>query len=108
MSYSKFSWILFEGRSLITFQDVPTLLRASEDPKFISLLASTSCLVTIAETNNDKDIMSLFDLMNRIRVSDKHLFIKTPVLNYNLLHNKTINYKVFIYHHCKGTSVAYL
>ena len=91
---------------MITFQDVPTLLRASENLKFTSLLVSTSCLVTIAETSYDKDITSLFDIMNRIRVSDKFLFIKTPVLNYNLLHNKTINYKVFINHHCRGTSVA--
>ena len=83
-------------------------MRASEDPKFISLVASVSCLVTIVEISYNKDIMILFEIMNRIRVTKKYLFIETPVLNYNLLQNKTINYKVFINHQCiKGTSVAY-
>ena len=102
---SKLFSILFEGRSLISYQDVTTLLRASENPKFISLMLSTSCLVTIAETKNDRDILSLFEIMNKLIVTVKYLFIETPVLNYYLLHNKTINYKVFINHNCKGTSV---
>ena len=74
----------------------------SESPNFISLIGSTSCLVTFADISSDKDIFLLLDLVERIRVNMKFLFIKTQTLDYNLLHNKTINYKVFINHHHKG------
>ena len=68
----------------------------------ISLIKSSSCLVVIATANNDKDVVTLFDIMKRMSVSPKYLFIENPLLNYNLLHNKTTNYKVSI-NHGKGT-----
>ena len=74
----------------------------SESPNFISLIGSTSCLVTVADISSDKDIFLLLDIVKRIRVNMKFLFIKTQTLDYNLLHNKTINYKAFINHHHKG------
>ena len=94
--------MIFKGRSILTFHNVLALSRASETPNFISLIASTSCLVTIVETSSENDIMTLFDIMKKIRLIEKYLFIETTVLNYNLLQNKTINYKVFINHLWKG------
>ena len=55
-------------------------------------------MVVIALTNNDKDVVTLLDAMKRMSVNPKYLFIETQLLNYNLLHNKTINYKVLINH----------
>ena len=99
---------ILEGRSLITFQDAASLSIATRDPRFESLIASTSCLVTIVRTNYDTEITTLFGLMRKIQVTAKFLFIETPVLNYNLLQNKTINYKVFINHGWNGKSQMYL
>ena len=87
---------------MLTFQDVSALLKASENPMFNSLIASIHCLVTIVETIYDEDILILFEIMDRIRV-EKYLFIDTPQFDYNLLQNRTINYKVFISHQNKGT-----
>ena len=88
------SELIIKGRSLIRYADVSMLLRQKENPKFISIIKSYSCLVVIALTNNDKDVVTLFDAMKRMSVNPKYLFIETQLLNYNLLHNKTINYKV--------------
>ena len=76
----------------------------SESPNFISLIESTSCLVTVADISRDKDILLLIDIMKRIRVNMKFLFIKSQTLDYDLLRNKTINYKVFINHYHKGNA----
>ena len=89
----------------MNFNDVTTLLGVSESPNFISLIESTSCLVTVADISCDKDILLLIDILKRIRVNRKFLFIKTQKLDYHLLQNKTINYKVFI-NHDKGNASA--
>ena len=84
------------------YSDQRKTKKASENPMFNSLIASIHCLVTIVETIYDEDILILFEIMDRIRV-EKYLFIDTPQFDYNLLQNRTINYKVFISHQNKGT-----
>ena len=95
-----------KGRSFIKFNDVSTLFGVSESPIFISLIESTSCLVTVADISCDEDILLLIDIVKRIRVNMKFLFIKSQTLDYNLLRNKTINFKVFINHYHKGNASA--
>ena len=78
----------------------------SESPNFKSLIESISCLVTVADISCDKDILPLIDIVKRIRVDVKFLFINCQTLDYDLLRNKTINYKVFINHYHKGNASA--
>ena len=95
--------ICYKGRSILTFHDITTLLRASDDPLFVSVMKTVSCLVMIAETSHSEDIAQLLDMMTTIRVPSKYLMINTSVLDISILRNKTINYEVCINSVGKGT-----
>ena len=79
------------GRSSILFENI-NLLKASE-----MKLASTSCLATVIETNNNEEASEMVDFIAGLGVKEKHLLIVMPVvMNTKLLSNKSINFNVII------------
>ena len=78
------------GRSSILFENI-NLLKASE-----MKLASTSCLATVIETNNNEEASEMVDVIAGLSVKEKHLLINMPVINTELLSNKSINFNVIM------------
>ena len=52
----------------------------------------------IVETYKSEDISLIVDLIDSIKVNEKHLLIKMPTaMNTTLLTNKSINFNVYIF-----------
>ena len=61
------------------------------------MLAHSSCLKTIVETHKSEEVSQMVDLVDSLKVKEKHLLIKMPMaMNTTLLSNKSINFKVYI------------
>ena len=99
---SYFNYLPEVATSTLRFKNVKDLLKLRDDILFSSILASSLCLITIIETNNDERILEVIDMVNDFRVDRKHLSLKVPNLNENMLGNITINYDVTIEHRSKG------
>ena len=88
-------------RSTLRFRNLADLLKIESETRLLNVLASISCLITIAHVSTDIEVSKLIDMVAKIRVAKKHLYIATHQLNLDSLQNKTINYNVAIHH--KGT-----
>ena len=96
-------------RSTLRFENLAHLLKVESDRRLLNILASISCLMTIAHVSTDIEVSKLIDMMTKIRVDKKHLYIATHTLNLFSLQNKTINYNVVIHHKGTGsTATGYL
>ena len=83
------------GRSSILFENI-NLLKSSE-MKLGTLMASTSCLATAMETNNNEEASEMVDFIAGLGVKEKHLLIDMPVvMNTKLVSNKSINFNVIM------------
>ena len=90
-----------DARSTLRFKNLDVLLKIESDTRLLNILASISCLMIIAHVSTDIEVSKLIDMVAKIRVVKKHLYIATHQLNLDSLQNKTINYNVVIHH--KGT-----
>ena len=88
-------------RSTLRFKNLAHLLKVESDTRLLNIFASISCLMIIAHVSTDIEVSKLIDMVAKIRVDKKHLYIATHQLNLDSLQNKTINYNV-VFHH-KGT-----
>lgn len=64
------------------------------------MLAHSLCLQTIVETDKNEEVSQIVDKVDSLKaVNEKHLLIKVfSALNTTLLHNKSINFNVYIFH----------
>ena len=98
-----------DAKSTLRFQNLAHLLKVESDTRLLNILASISCLMTIAHVSTDIEVSKLIDMMTKIRVDKKHLYIATHTLNLVSHQNKTINYNVVIHHKGAGsTATLYL
>ena len=68
-----------------------------------SVLASSSCLITIVEIHGAGDeVLDVIDMVNDFRADRKRLLILTPSFNETMFKNVTINYDVTIEHSYGG------
>ena len=67
-----------------------------EDERFATVMKTTTCLMTIAETGISDDISLLVEFISEFEVKQKHLFIITSSFIETSLVNKTTNYNVLI------------
>ena len=87
------------GRQMIIFNNIQQLLNVRDDERFSSIIASTSCLVAIAETNISEEVSQLIDFMTDLRVTNKRLLVlMSTKLDINLLNGKRTNFNVLIIH----------
>ena len=68
-----------------------------------SVLASSSCLITIVEIHSEGDeVLDVIDMVNDFRADRKRLLILAPTFNEAMFKNVTINYDVTIEHSYGG------
>ena len=80
-----------------------TKLRVKEDMRFSTIISSTSCVVTIAKSDTNKETVQLVDFMNVMNVEKKHLYIHmSSGMESYTFKNKSINFNVVIDHESKG------
>ena len=62
------------------------------------MLAQSTCLKTIAETDTSEEGSQMVDMVDSLEINEKHLLIIMPtIMNTTLLSNKTINFNVYIF-----------
>ena len=91
-------------RGRVSFDDVTQLLEVRDSGRLKSIMSSISCLVTIAVTGSSEDVSHLIDFVHGLRldgyrVAKTELFVLIPLLNHDLIQNKTINFNVVIKEH---------
>ena len=90
------------GTSTLRFENMEELLKVRYDFLFSSALVSSSCLITIIETDGDDYVLDLIDFVNEFRVERKHVILIVPTFNKDNFKNITTNYEVTIDHQDKG------
>ena len=90
------------GTSVLRFENMEELLKVRYDFLFSSALVSSSCLITIIETDGDDYVLDLIDFVNEFRVERKHVILIVPTFNKDNFKNITTNYEVTIDHQDKG------
>ena len=90
------------GTSTLIFKDVKELLKVRGNLLLSSVLASSSCLITIVETHADDEVLDVIDMVNDFRADRKRLLILAPTFNETMFKNVTINYDVRIKHSYGG------
>ena len=80
------------------FKTVKELWKVREPLLLKSLLASSSCVITIIESSVNDEVFDLIHMVNDFKVHRKHLLLLTPTFNATNLKNLTINYDVTIVH----------
>ena len=72
------------------------LLKIREHPLFSSVLASSSCVITIIETRVNQEVLDAIDMINGFRADTKHLLLSVPKFDETMFKNITINYAINI------------
>ena len=90
------------GTSTLRFKNVEELLKVRDNPIFSSVLALSSCLIIIIETNYENGILDVIDMVGDFRAERKHLLVIVPKYNEEMLKNITINYEVTFEHRDEG------
>ena len=72
------------------------LLKVREHPLFSSVLASSSCVITIIETRVNQEVLDAIDMINGFRADRKHLLLSVPKFDETMFKNITINYPINI------------
>ena len=90
------------GTSILRFRDAKELLKVRGHILFSSVLASSSCLITIVDTHSGDEVLDVIDMVNDFRADRKRLLILAPTFNETMFKNVTINYDVTIEHSYGG------
>ena len=90
------------GRGVIKFQGVQNLLRLKGGDKFSSLTSKMSCLIAITETSNELELLTLIDIMQRLKITNKYLLAIMDTFNATMFAETTINFNVMINHRGEG------
>ena len=80
------------------YENVQELLKVRGNLLFSTILASSSCIITIIETSLDHDILNMIDMVNSFRAERKRLLLLIPTFNETMFKNIMINYDVTIEH----------
>ena len=96
-----FKYISEVGTSTLRSQNAKEVLKLRGNPLFQSLLASISCLVTIAETYDDEELLKVIEMMNDISVSKKYTLLIVSTFDSTKFLNLTINFQVMVHHEDK-------
>ena len=99
--------VIEKGRSSLSFEDVNQLLEVKDSGGFMSMMASISCLMTIAICDSTVEVSRLIDFVRDLRlvgyrVAKTQLLVMVPYLDHSLLQNRTINFNVMIMEHGAG------
>ena len=84
--------------SNLRFKNVAELLKVRKHHSFLSVVASSSCVITIIQTFDEDEFLDAIDMMNGFRAERKHLLLLVPTFDEKLFKNITINYAVTIKH----------
>ena len=77
-------------------------MEVKENKEFMSMTARMSCLVTMAQMNDDLEVSQLIDALTELKISKTYLIISMETLNATLLKEKTITFNVIIHHKESG------
>ena len=98
--------------SRMIFEDVTQLLSIKNDKRFMSIVASRTCLTTRVLTDSVENISQIVDFLQDLKpvnytanVAKPFLIVMTSTLNPALLKNKTINFNVVILHYGEGRNL---
>ena len=92
------------GLPMLRFKNIEELSKVREHHLFSSVLASSSCIITIIETHDDDETLDAIDMMNGVRADRKQLLLLVPTFDITKFKNITINYDVAIEHSDGGDS----
>ena len=105
-TFSCFQRLSEIGTSTLRCQNAKELLKLEGNPLFQSLLASISCLVTIAETDDDRELLKLLEFMGDLSVAKKYMFLIVSTFDSTKFLNVTINFQAIV--HQKETGLIIL
>lgn len=93
--------IPLQGRNSIYFTNTRNLLDVISQDMFTNIIASMSCLIIFAKTDNFSEAASLIDLTNDlpgpvIKNKKKYVLLMTRNAELDLVGNKSINFNVHI------------
>ena len=74
------------------------LLKAKDGNIFQSILASVSCLMTLAKVDHTEEISQLVEIVKERRLTNKLLVVIPSALNLTSIRNKSFNFNMIIYH----------
>ena len=83
-------------------QNAKELLKLGENPLFLSLFASISCLVTVAETDDNDEVLELLEMVDGLPVAKKYLLLIISTFDSTKFANITINFQVMMHHKKTG------
>ena len=96
-----------EGRGIIRFKDIDTLLASKNQARLSTISASSTCLSIGVESDSYEAVSRLIDFVSDITVREKHLLVQMPTtLNSSLLPTKVLNFEVVISHLDSGTGTV--
>ena len=93
------------GTSTIRFRNAEELLKVKSNPRFQVILTTATCLNIVVEAVGD-EVSQLIDVVNELKVERKSLLLIVPVLDLNLIRNKTINFNAIIYKSSSGNTIS--
>ena len=86
-------------------ENIAEVLKLKGNSLLTQIMASSSCQITIVETDDPDDIFNISDMVNEFLVAKKHLIVIVPTLDFQAFQslltvmssqNLTINYDVEI------------
>ena len=90
------------------FRNAKELLNRRDRLSFLSVLVSSSCLITIAETSVTEEVFDIIHMVNGFRVERKHLLVFTPTFNETMFNHLSIAYDVTIEHSLGGKFIIFM
>ena len=88
----------------LKYDNAKELLKVKNNPQFLLILTTVTCLSIIVDANND-EVSQLIDMVNGLTVERKYLLLTVPSSELSVLRNKTINYNVMIYVKGSGNTI---
>ena len=86
-------------------QNAKEMLKLTGNPLLSALVASTSCLITIVETEDHEEMMKLLEVMDGLSVAKKFVLLIVSTFVPKKIVNLTINFKVMVHHKESGMKV---
>ena len=90
--------------STLRYNNAKELLKMKNNPQFVLIFTTVTCLSIIVEANNNDEVSQLIDIVNGLTVERKCLLLIVPSSELSVMRNKTINYNVVIFDKGSGNS----
>ena len=86
-------------------QNAKEMLKLLGNQLLSALVASTSCLITIVETEDHEEMMNLLEVVKSLSVAKMFVLLIVSTFVPKKIVNLTINFKVMVHHKESGMKV---